>query len=100
MDMNNQNSSGMMNGLPPQSKTDKKIGPIVGALIIVLIIIIASLYIFGKNLNTETEVMTPEAATTEETSDATASVASPIIDDTTSLDAELDAQLKDVDYSF
>lgn len=97
--MNTQNSSGMMNGLPPLSKPERKIGPIVGALIIVLVLIIAALYIFGKNLNTEPEIVAPEVRTTETMATST-SATSTTSDDTTSLESDLDAQLEDVDYSF
>lgn len=94
MDNNNiQNSSGMMNGMPPAPQVEKKVGPIVGALIIVLVLIIAALYFFGQKLNTETA--SQEAAPIET---MTASVADA--DDVDTLEAELNAELQDVDYSF
>ncbi|MEK7213838.1 MAG: hypothetical protein AAB637_01870 [Patescibacteria group bacterium] len=99
MDINTQNSSGMMNGLPPINHNEKKVGPIVGALIIVLILIIASLYFFGKKLNTTppTVEVTP-AVTTETPNENVANISSSTSID--SLQADLDAQLNDVDYSF
>ncbi len=92
MDINTQNSSGMMNGMPPTSHTEKKVGPIVGALITVLILIIASLYFFGQKLNTESRPL--ETSSTQQSSaisenSMTASVAQA--DDVTTLQADLDA---------
>ena len=97
MDQNNniQNSSGMMNGMPPAPQQEKKVGPIVGALIIVLVLIIAALYFFGSKLNTETPA---EDAFVEQTNDMYATVAGS--DDVETLQAELDAELQDVEYSF
>ena len=92
MEPNIQNSSGMMNGMPPEPKQTKKVGPIIGALVIVLIIIIAALYIFGKRLNTTAP------ASMQNTTENTASLSSST--DTQDINADLDAQLKDVDYSF
>ncbi len=102
MDINTQNSSGMMNGMPPTSHTEKKVGPIVGALIIVLVLIIAALYFFGQKLNTK---MAPQDAQTTEqsTSDIPADdMTSAVIqaDDIASIEADLGAELQDVDYSF
>lgn len=96
----NQNSSGMMNGIPPVSKQEKKIGPIIGILIVVLIIIIAVLYFFTQNLNkVPVTEQTPAPITTEQsTSTATSSVSDEAND--AALEADLDAQLQDVDYSF
>lgn len=105
MDINTQNSSGMMNGMPPTAHTEKKVGPIVGALIIVLILIIAALYFFGQKLNTESVPQDNTSAQTtslntqtraQETMAASASQA----DDIASLQADLNSQLQDVDYSF
>ena len=96
MDINTQNSSGMMNGMPPTPHTEKKVGPIAGALIIVLILIIAALYFFGQKLNTES---IPATTSAQQTSDAMTASASQT-DNTATLEADLNAQLKDVDYSF
>jgi hypothetical protein len=85
----NTNASGMMNGMPPVAKENKKVGPILGALVIVLVIIIAALYFFGQKLNTTP--VTPEVNTEETT--GTSSEAAVI-------ESDLDAQLKDIDYSF
>lgn len=84
MEPNIQNSSGMMNGMPPEPKQTKKVGPVIGTLVIVLIIIIAALYLFGKRLNTTTPTNSDGYSQTSEAD----------------LNADLDAQLKDVDYSF
>lgn len=89
MEPNVQNSSGMMNGMPPVPQKDRKIGPIIGVLVIVLIIIIAALYFFSQRLNTQAPVSSE--GTTEVTSTST---------ETADLNADLDAQLQDVDYSF
>lgn len=100
MDINNQNSSGMMNGIPPVNHSEKKVGPIVGALIIVLILIIAALYFFGQKLNTETptnETTSGQVSSENANGNVASSAASTSVD---ALKAELDAQLKDVDYSF
>ncbi len=98
MDINTQNSSGMMNGIPPTNQQhEKKVGPIVGALIIVLILIIAALYFFGQKLNTQA----PSQQTTTQTPTENANMAnssSSLNPDV--MKADLDAQLKDVDYSF
>lgn len=106
MDINTQNSSGMMNGMPPAPQTEKKVGPIVGALIIILILIIAALYFFGQRLNTEAPIQTPP---TDQTSQQTTLNNAPAstqtatatqTDSVSSLQTDLDNQLKDVDYSF
>lgn len=95
----NQNSSGMMNGIPPVGQKERKIGPIIGALIVIIILIVASLYFFGKKLNTETSAPVEEvpAVETVQTSSET-----PLSDstETNALEADLNAQLNDVDYSF
>lgn len=100
----NTNSSGMMNGMPPVPKESKKVGPIIGILVIVLIVIIAALYFFGKNLNTtaptnndvmDTQVVTPTTETNVNNSSSAVNA-----DDTKTIQADLDEQLKDIDYSF
>lgn len=101
MDINTQNSSGMMNGMPPAPQTEKKVGPIVGVLIIVLVLIIAALFFFGQRLNTNAPVQTP-VQQTEETSmnNGSMTAAASSSDDVNSLQADLNGQMKDVDYSF
>ena len=59
MEINTKNSSGMMNGLPPSKRDDRKVGPIVGALVVILLIIVVILYFFGKRLNTQNTIVTP-----------------------------------------
>lgn len=101
MDINTQNSSGMMNGMPPVPSTEKKVGPIVGALIIVLILIIAALYFFGSKLNTQAPIETQEQQASLDKANGTEMTASAAqADDINSLQADLDMQMKDVDYSF
>ena len=102
MDINTQNSSGMMNGMPPTPKIEKKVGPIVGALIIVLILIVAALYFFGQKLNTETPVQDTTSMQSVSPSPETANVAnaSSSLDDIASMQADLNSQLQNVDYSF
>ncbi len=100
MDINTQNSSGMMNGMPPVPSTEKKVGPIVGALIIVLILIIAALYFFGSKLNTQAPVESQQQATLETADNGEMTASAAQADDVASLQADLDMQMKDVDYSF
>ena len=98
----NTNSSGMMNGLPQVPKENKKIGPILGALAIVLIIIIASLIFFGKKLNTNSSTNTVQTST--ETSSGvtsqTGTESQGVEDSSAAINSDLDLQLKDIDYSF
>lgn len=98
----NINSSGMMNGLPQVPKENKKIGPILGALAIVLIIIIASLIFFGKKLNTNSSTNTEQASTETSTdvTNQTGTESQGIEDSSAAINADLDLQLKDIDYSF
>jgi len=92
----NQNSNGMLNGLPLTPKDNRKIGPIVGVLVIVLVIIVGALYFFSQRLNT----------TDTNTTETTADMQESTTDDTTNsngasaLEADLDSQLLDIDYSF
>jgi hypothetical protein len=95
MEPTNKNANGMLNGLPRSPQESKKIGPIIGVLVIVLVIIIAALYFFGQRLNT-----TP---TVNEVPVKTEPVSQPIPvvnNDAAAINADLDAQLKDIDYSF
>ncbi len=91
----NRNSSGMLNGLPKVPQNSGGIGPIIGVLVIVLIIIIAALYFFGQKLNT-----TPTVEQTPTPTNTTSQTTTPTPDNATAINADLDAQLKDVDYSF
>lgn len=93
--MNTNNSNEMMNGIPPIGKEERRLGPIIGALIIVLLIIVASLYFFGKRLNTENKIDNTKTVQTINTSSNTESTSS-----VESLQQELDSQLSDIDYSF
>ncbi len=101
MDLNTQNSSGMMNGMPPVIKEEKKIGPIIGVLVIVLVLIIAALYFFGQRLNTQPTNSTANTQTNsgiETASNQSANVTSST--SVESIQKDIDSQLKDVDYSF
>ncbi len=105
MDINTQNSSGMMNGMPQMPQQEKKVGPIVAVLIIVLVIIIACLYLVGQRLNTQnTEIPNPTDNSAQNQSinmnnpDETATASQSDTVDT--LKSDLDNQLKNVDYSF
>lgn len=105
MDINTQNSSGMMNGMPPVSPAEKKVGPIVGVMIIVLILIIAGLYFFGQKLNDAKPIgLPPEqqaSVNTVRPVDSSVAVADTAqADDITSLQSDLSVQMQDVDYSF
>ncbi len=96
MEPTTQNSSGMMNGIPPVPKSDKKVGPILGALAVVLIIIIAALWFFGQKLDTTSQESDSANQETPVRNEAGLSTSTNEAD----LEADLDAQLQDVDYSF
>ena len=96
MEINTNNSSGMMNGLPPIKREDRKVGPIVGALVIILLIIVGTLYFFGQRLNTQDQAI--DTASTENSSQL-ANIDS-VSESLQSIDSELDEQLIDIDYSF
>jgi len=94
----NQNSSGMMNGMPMMPKEHKKVGPIIGALVLVLVIIIAALYFLGQRTDTDTSSTTTEESEQNEV----VRNESAAFDSATAaeFDSDLDAQMSDVDYSF
>lgn len=98
----NINSSGMMNGLPPVPKENKKIGPIIGVLVIVLIIIVGALVFFGKKLNTTptTDTSQNPIENTSGTIENINETIPPTEDSSAAIEADLDAQLQDIDYSF
>lgn len=96
MDINTQNSSGMMNGMPPTMKEDRKIGPIIGALVVVVLLIIVALYFFGQRLNSQSAPQQPVIDTTNSTN----VVNSVPVDENAALQQDLDSQLKDIDSSF
>lgn len=91
-----------MNGMPPTPQVEKKVGPIVGALIIVLVLIIAALYFFGQKLNTDSVPVetAPVTQTTPDTSTSAMAANASSADDMTTLQADINAQMQDVDYSF
>lgn len=101
MDINVNNSSGMMNGMPRESKGEKKVGPIIAVLVIILVIIIAALYFFGQKLNTQAPLENPKTESQQTLNTNTENQAN--LSSSTEVEAlqtDLDAQLKDVDYSF
>jgi len=85
----NTNSNGMLNGLPLTPKEGNKIGPIIGALVIILLVIIAAIYFFGRNLNSDTAPVEEPAVETVATDNGAAAI-----------EAELNAELENIDYSF
>lgn len=78
----NQNSNNMINGMPPTPSvnTNKKVGPMIGALVVILVIILAALYFFGKG-----------KTVTEDVNDTQVEA---------QLESDLEAQLQEVEYSF
>lgn len=88
----------MINGMPPLPKEHKRVGPIIGALVIILIVIIAALYFLGQRADTDTTIIEEEQTTQKEIirNEATTFDQETQIE----LNADLDAQLDDVDYSF
>jgi hypothetical protein len=97
MEINTQESSGMMNGMPPSINQERKMGPIIAVLIIVLVLIIASLFYFGKNLNTRS---VEDYTAVDDVVPARNDEALSASTDSAVLEADLDAQLKDIDSSF
>lgn len=98
MELNTKNSSGMMNGLPPTKKEDRKVGPIVGALMVVLMICVVVLYFFGKRLNTQNPV-SPEN-TNVPVKNIENYKEDSVSEEINSIQKELDGQMKDIDMSF
>lgn len=94
----NQSSSGMMNGIPPVPKEEKKIGPILGVLVIVLAIIVAVLYFFTGKINNVTPAQDTTTTSSEQISTTTKT--DEDVSDEKTIEADLDSQLKDIDYSF
>lgn len=75
--------------------SNKKIGPIVAGLVIALIVIIGGLYFFARDLNTNKDV-TPTPAPTSATTAADVAAEN----DAAVIQADLDSQASDLDYSF
>ncbi len=84
-------------GAPLQPHSEKKVGPIVGALIIIIILVIAALWFFGSKLNTDAPV---ESAPVVQQNDTQMQASAASADDVNSLQADLDATFTDVEYSF
>lgn len=109
MDINTQNSSGMMNQMPPSNMTgmnpngqkpEKKVGPIIGTLIIVLVLIIAALYFLGPKLSGQSSPATDTTSMNSSESQQAATATDSEATDPATIKADLDNQLKNVDYSF
>ncbi len=97
----NTNNNQMGNGMNYQSmppKKEKRVGPIVGILIVVLALIIAIIYFVGAKIGTSTESMQNTQTNSQDNSSLTANASKA--DDVNTLNADLDSQLKDIDYSF
>lgn len=92
----------MLNGLPLTPKDNKKVGPIVGVLVIVLVIIIAAIYFFSQKLNTTPAPVENTPAVTNTDTSVQASTTSSVTtsNDAAAIQSDLDNQLKDIDYSF
>lgn len=101
MEIDTKSSSGMMNGLPPTNKETRGVGPIVSALVIVLLIIVVTLYFFGQRLNTQNteQESTNTPATINQLPERNDMQLSSTTD-TELLEEDLDKQLEDIDYSF
>lgn len=90
------------NNMPvmPQAQMggDKKVGPIIGVIIIVIILIAAAFYFFmNKSGNQAPQQQTSSEQATNHTLEASATASA---DDVSTLQSDLDSNLKDVDYSF
>jgi len=84
-----------MNTIPPTNKEQKNVGPIISTLVIVLILIMATLYIFASHISQQT---LPTDALIESTSTQTA--VQPVTnnsDDTNSIQSDLNASTKGLD---
>lgn len=93
MEPNIQQSSGMANGIPPvPQEPRKKIGPVIGAIAVVLLIIMLSLYFMGKK----------DSDMINENSDVSSqnTIQNSTASEEAELEADLNAQLEDIDYSF
>ncbi len=94
------NSNSMLNGLPLTPKDNKKIGPIVGVLVIVLVIIVAALYFFSQRLNTTTAEIKNEVSDSSVVTNSGTTTGLETSNEAAAIEADLDKQLLDIDYSF
>ena len=79
----------------PAQTSNKKIGPIVGALIIVVLLIVAALFVWGSHLNgTSSESTVQSSASTSTDTVAKDQTAISTSDDTSSIANDLDASAK------
>lgn len=93
-----------MNTNPTMRAPGKKIGPVIGALIIIVLLVIAALYVWGAHLNTTQS----ETSTTYNTNDSMASETASAVqaqmsasDDINSLSNDISATEKsDTETSF
>lgn len=59
-----QNPMGTVMPQTPQTPSDKKtIGPLVGVVIIILVLVLGGLYYWGQKINTEDQTVSPETIT-------------------------------------
>lgn len=79
------------------NKNSNKIGPIAGGLVVIILIVIAGFYFFQQKLSKD--AVKDESTMIEETkldNDTKVSTSN----DSAVIEADLNAELKDVDYSF
>lgn len=62
MDINSNNQNGFQEG------EHKTIGPVIGALIIVILLIAAALYVWSQKLNKDNKVVVPNTVASQEAS--------------------------------
>ncbi len=98
MEPNIQQSSGMANGIPPvPQEPRKKIGPVIGIIAVVLLIIMLSLYFMGRK---DTDMVDNDTSEINSQSEMTAEIQNGTASEEAMLEADLNAQLEDIDYSF
>lgn len=102
--VNNQPLSPSASGMPAMnSNGQKKVGPIVATLVIVLILIIAALYVFASRINQQSVPTDNTSAATVDTSSQTAAVEPTVqpvtgtADDPASLQKDLNTSTQGVD---
>ena len=87
---------------PPQRPVmpteHRSIGPIIGTLIIVIVLVIGALYIWGQKLNNDDKNKASEPVTTEDySSDQTAAGINGTFESEASLETDLETSLQDID---
>jgi uncharacterized protein YxeA len=89
MEYYNQNNPQTMPDINPGNK---KVGPIIGVIVIVILLIVAALYFWGRDVKDDTSMTADEAALIQEQERAVE--ADP---ESARLDAELDAEIEKID---